>query len=90
LAAPPFSCATRAGVKWSSDRFNADLPLAFDYHGEQQYKGIAFFHEKSSLAQRTEDDNAKLAHCAEHGISLLVVPKTAPFDGPPRAYLTEI
>lgn len=69
------------GRQMELDGFNADLRIAFEYHGEQHYKHNAFFHEKASLARRMEDDNAKLALCSEHGVTLIVVPYTVTFDG---------
>lgn len=69
------------GGQMELDGYNDCLKLAFEYHGEQHYSEVPFFHRKSSLAKRIEDDNAKLALCAAHGVALIAVPYTTPFDG---------
>jgi hypothetical protein len=74
------------GNQMELDGFCEEFMLAFEYQGVQHYKESAYFHRKSKLSQRIEDDLLKQSLCKERGITLLVVPYTIPASDLP-AYL---
>lgn len=62
------------GNRMELDGYSKKLGIAFEYHGVQHYKEIEFFHLKTSLSMRQQDDNTKRSLCMEHGVSLIEVP----------------
>lgn len=72
--ARPLWLKNSRGNRMELDGYCKKLDLAFEYHGVQHYKEKTFFHRKSSLSIRQQDDNTKLSLCGEHGVSLIEVP----------------
>lgn len=65
---------TSKGRKAELDGYNEYLRLAFEYHGQQHYTHVPFFHSGgNSLAKRVEDDRLKREACQVRGITLLEV-----------------
>jgi hypothetical protein len=66
------------------DGFCSDIKLAFEYHGEQHYRHVPYFHKTiEKFFQRQEDDRLKEILCVKHGVVLLVIPYTVvPEDMP--------
>ena len=65
---------TSKGRKAELDGYNEGLSLAFEYHGQQHYIHVPFFHSGGkSLAQRMEDDRLKREACDAKSITLLEV-----------------
>jgi hypothetical protein len=63
------------------DGYSEPLNLAFEYHGQQHYQSVAFFHQSSkSLKQRQVDDNEKKRLCQARGITLFEIPFFIPHD----------
>ena len=63
------------GNKMELDGYNEELSIAFEYHGEQHYKEIKFFHKgRKSFERRVKDDELKRSQCEERGITLIEVP----------------
>lgn len=60
------------------DGYNAELKLAFEYHGKQHYEEVDFFYSRGdmSLEDRIARDKLKEKRCEELGIVLLVIPYT--------------
>jgi hypothetical protein len=57
------------------DGYNSPLKLAFEYHGEQHYYFIKYFHRnKKGFERRKELDLIKVKKCLELGIRLVVIP----------------
>jgi hypothetical protein len=72
--ARPIWLKNSRGNRMELDGYCKKLNLAFEYHGVQHYKEKEFFHRKTSLSVRQQDDNTKRSLCKAHGISLLEVP----------------
>jgi hypothetical protein len=54
--------------------------MAFERHGEQHYRKVRHFHRTMEAFQlRRQDDAHKLKLCAEHGLSLFVIPYTVSY-----------
>ena len=68
------------GKKMELDGYNDELALAFEYHGEQHFQHIKFFHgaDQKKLHGRIEDDLVKRRKCKENGVRLLEIPYTVP------------
>jgi len=65
---------TSKGRKAELDGYNEELRLAFEYHGQQHYTYVPFFHSgDKSLEQRVEDDRLKREACDARSITLLEV-----------------
>ena len=63
------------GNKMELDGYNEELSIAFEYHGEQHYREIEFFHQgKKSFERRVKDDELKRSQCEERGVTLIEVP----------------
>lgn len=62
------------------DLYNEKLKLAIEYHGEQHYRYIPFFHKNSrkNFEAQVRRDNYKLDICDEHGVYVIVVPYNLP------------
>jgi hypothetical protein len=59
------------------DGYCKELRIAFEYHGIQHYEFNPFFHnEKSSFAQRQQDDRQRAELCRARSISLIEIPYT--------------
>jgi hypothetical protein len=72
---------TSKGRKAELDGYNEDLRLAFEYHGQQHYAHVPFFHSGAkSFAQRVEDDRLKREACHAKGITLLEVSINVPLS----------
>lgn len=72
---------TSKGRKAELDGFNEDLRLAFEYHGQQHYTHVPFFHTgDKSLAQRVKDDRLKRDACDAHNITLLEINIDMPLE----------
>lgn len=59
------------------DGYNEQSKLAFEYHGEQHYEHIDYFHEgdgKRTLKAQQARDAYVRARCAAHGVRLIEVP----------------
>lgn len=70
---------TSKGRNAELDGYNEYLRLAFEYHGQQHYTHVPFFHSGTkSLAQRVEDDHLKREACNANGITLLEVSINVP------------
>jgi len=61
------------GNRMELDGYNKKLGLAFEYHGVQHFEEKKFFHRKSSLSLRQQDDNTKRVLCNAHGVCLIEV-----------------
>ncbi len=72
--ARPLWLKNSRGNRMELDGYCKKLDLAFEYHGVQHYKKQDFFHRKTSLSLRQQDDNTKRSLCKAHGISLIEVP----------------
>ena len=63
------------GNKMELDGYSEKLQIAFEYHGEQHYREIEFFHQgKKSFERRVKDDELKRSQCEERGITLIEIP----------------
>jgi len=63
------------GNKMELDGYCEELKVAFEYHGEQHYRKIEFFHQgRKSFERRVKDDELKRSQCEERGITLIEVP----------------
>lgn len=72
---------TSRGGKAELDGYNEQLRLAFEYHGQQHYTHIPFFHSgDKSLEQREEDDQLKREACKENGITLIEININVPLE----------
>lgn len=58
------------------DGYCEKLGLAFEYHGIQHYKTTTFFHRKSPLEKRIQDDVEKTSLCKRNGVTLFEIPHT--------------
>lgn len=58
------------------DGYCERLGLAFEYHGIQHYKTTAFFHQKSPLEKRIQDDAERRNLCDKKGVVLFEIPYT--------------
>ena len=58
------------------DFFVPQYNLIIEYHGEQHYKDIPFFHRKFSLAEQQERDLQKQQNAEKMGFNYLVIPYT--------------
>jgi hypothetical protein len=58
------------------DGYSEILGLAFEYHGVQHYKTTNFFHRKSPLERRIQDDIEKKRLCEKNGVILFEIPHT--------------
>jgi hypothetical protein len=58
------------------DGYCEKLRLAFEYHGVQHYKTTTFFHQKSPLEKRIQDDAEKRRLCDKNGVALFEIPYT--------------
>lgn len=57
------------------DGFCASLAFAFEYHGEQHYKHVPFFHKTyDQFFKEREHDMRRRRLCREHGVFLLEIP----------------
>ncbi len=69
------------GKQMELDGYATSLEVAFEYHGEQHYQHIAFFHKKSAgFEQRQRDDEGKRRLCEQHEIVLFEIPYSIPHD----------
>ena len=56
------------------DGYNKELSLAFEYHGEQHFKYVPFFHKKNKgLRRRIADDKVKRSLCLQRNVTLLEI-----------------
>jgi hypothetical protein len=60
------------------DGYCEELSLAFEYHGQQHFKEVPFFHNSTGFQQRVEDDKRKRDLCVENDVKLIEVPYTVP------------
>jgi hypothetical protein len=72
--ARPLWLKNSRGNHMELDGYCKKLGVAFEYHGIQHYEEKVFFHRKSSLSLRQQDDNTKRLLCKEHGVSLIEIP----------------
>lgn len=66
-----------AGARMELDGYNAELQIAFEYHGSQHY-GVdgLFLKDFAALERRQADDARKAELCDAYGIILITVPHT--------------
>lgn len=62
------------GNQMELDGYCEKLEIAFEYHGIQHYKKTAFFHQKSPLAKRVQDDTEKMDLCSRNKVTLFEIP----------------
>ena len=62
------------GNQMELDGYCERLGLAFEYHGIQHYKSTIFFHQKSPLTRRIQDDAAKIDLCGNNDVTLFEIP----------------
>jgi len=62
------------------DGYCKKLGVAFEYHGIQHFEEKIFFHRKSPLSLRRQDDNTKRLLCKENSVSLIEIPYSVPSD----------
>ncbi len=59
------------------DGYCDELKLAFEYNGEQHYKRHPYWHKKSGVFEKQQqNDRLKARLCEEKGINLIVIPYT--------------
>jgi hypothetical protein len=59
------------------DGYAESLGIAFEYHGEQHYRAVAFSKNSlSPIARQKELDQLKRERCRENGVTLIEVPYT--------------
>jgi hypothetical protein len=60
------------------DGYNAELRIAFEYHGVQHYEYVPHFHRggPADLTAQQERDTEKARRCDEEFIVLIVIPYT--------------
>ena len=56
------------------DGYSAELKFAFEYHGEQHFGHVKFFHSDKSLEQQQDRDAFVRDACAAQGVVLLEIP----------------
>ena len=57
------------------DGYNADLALAFEYHGQQHYEHVSYFHrDGNTLEKQKARDLDKIARCEAAGVCLVAIP----------------
>lgn len=77
----PSWLSTARGKRAELDGYNEKLRLAFEYHGQQHYTYIPFFHSgDKSLQRREEDDRLKRETCGNHGVTLIEVNIDIPLE----------
>ena len=64
------------GNQMELDGYCKNLGLAFEHHGIQHYKTTTFFHQKSPLEKRIQDDAEKRNLCDRNGVTLFEIPYT--------------
>lgn len=64
------------GNRMELDGYSEKLGIAFEYHGIQHYKTTNFFHRKSPLEKRIQDDVEKRSLCERNGVTLFEIPYT--------------
>lgn len=62
------------GNQMELDGYSEKLGLAFEYHGIQHFKPTVFFHQKSPLTIRIQDDAEKMTLCANNNVTLFEIP----------------
>jgi len=62
------------GNQMELDGYCEKLKLAFEYHGIQHYETTTFFHQKSPLTIRIQDDAEKTRLCAINCVTLIEIP----------------
>ena len=76
-ARPTWLVNPRTGRRLEFDGFNAELRLAFEYHGEHHYSVVLPFKmDRKRLNAQQQRDTLKATLCAERGIKLIEVPHT--------------
>jgi len=67
------------GTLLELDGYCEALNLAWEYHGQQHYEFVPYFHEsEENFRLRLEDDQLKRARCRKHSVRLIEVPYTVP------------
>jgi hypothetical protein len=63
---------------YSDDKYK----IGIEYHGEQHYKYIPFFHKRGRIdfTEQVRRDHLKLELCKQHGVSLIIVPYNVPHN----------
>ncbi|MCK4614147.1 MAG: hypothetical protein KAU14_05020, partial [Thermoplasmata archaeon] len=56
------------------DGYCKKLRIAFEFHGEQHYREIEFFHTTRSFKEQQRIDQLKRKLCGDHGVKLIEVP----------------
>ena len=63
------------------DCYNECLGLAVEYNGKQHYERCDFFGQTDeSFKKQQDNDELKKKLCKEHGVTLIVVPYTVPYE----------
>lgn len=64
---------SKNGKRMELDGYNADLALAFEYHGIQHFKTHMFGSTEADLEKRKQADHWKREKCAQKGVTLVEI-----------------
>lgn len=69
------------GNRMEIDGYCEHLKIGFEYHGQQHYRFVKYFHgDETNLALRQQDDHLKRTLCREHDVLLIEVPFELPLE----------
>ena len=88
---PNFMRNPMTGRNLELDLYNAELKLAIEYNGIQHYMFSKYFHRtESDFLKQKSRDKLKKRLCRKHGVKLIVVPYTIPFNNIKTFIIKEI